>query len=249
MKCPRLTMVLLLCSSLMMIAAISLVVPSCTSQEEVDAARAAAVDQRLKADADAKQTAEISTALQAQLRAVVDGQLLLQRQMSDMDVNSAAYAQAVIQNTAATATALQLSKDIDTANGKHDTFSAQAADWDRKIAAADKALKEADDPNNPLVRTSNIAGSVWPWASLLTTTGLAGSLWKNLRLSKAKGILTDGLTGIVKSIDVLAGISPEVAAAIQQNAKQVSQVQGTVGKALVDQVQDGVKPDALKIAA
>lgn len=120
---------------------------------------------------------------------------------------------------------------------------AEAAALEARIAAADQTAAGGDSPENPGTTLGSLLGTVVPGIGVSLPI-LGGLAYKYLAKAKAAQQLAaantttnTALTNIVRSIDLLAEIAPEVAAAFTKHHKVIDATQGSIGKAYVDQAQ------------
>lgn len=128
-----------------------------------------------------------------------------------------------------------------------DEGSAEVKSLERRLAAAEKIIATLDGPNAGSTLGS-LAGTFIPGLGAAAPV-IGGLLWRGVTLNRAKqslaldaGKKSTALDKIVSSIDALAAVAPEVAAAIASHKPMLDKIQGPETKLVVDQVQEGLSP-------
>jgi small-conductance mechanosensitive channel len=215
----------------------------CSSPQEVAALRAQRVAEA-QSLTDKAAAADASAApLNAALSDLMARNAALTQQVQALQAGSAARLAAEASATAVARQLSEVQKSLDALKATSTAARERAQALTAQVAKSDSLVAEASSPTNAGTTIGTVASTFWPPAALFAPL-LGGLLWKNVKLGQAKGALTDkvsklaaGSTAIVRSIDVLSRVAPEVATAIKSHAKTLDLIQGPLGKALVDAAQ------------
>lgn len=229
-------------------------VPACETREATADLRDAAIAERdkidkSKTDLEAK-TADVdrsAAALRERIATLEAERDALSENLEDAtaDAALAAAREDVLRRIAESRTSLAATdKFLSDARSSIAAANAKSAELASEIAAADKALAETEDgKTNPGTTIGTILATFWPGFASAAPLVL-GAGWRSLRLSGVNkklrtslDVKTSAQDRIVASIEVLAKIAPEVAAAIDKHARVIDEIQGPAGKTAVDESQ------------
>lgn len=228
--------------------------PGCASEADVQTSRATTVQEREKLDQSIatleQQRAEASAAVVAQDAALHDTKVAVAK-MPDGPEKVAA--QVKVQEAIDQVAAIQAQIKVWTeAIDKGKATSQALSD---RILAGDAILATVNQPSPSVQLISTVAGGFNPFVGLMTAA--LGALGVNqVRLKRAKNAyeakadrLADGAGNIVRSIDVLAGIAPEVAAALQKHKNQIRLIQNGTGAKIIELVKGNAKVSTEAVVA
>lgn len=233
-------------------------VPACETREATADLRDAAIAERdkidkSKTDLEAK-TGEIdksAATLREKIAELESERDALAENLDDAKADAATSAaiaasrEDVLRRLAESRTSLAATdKFLSDARSSIAAANAKSAELASEIAAADKALAETEDgKTNPGTTIGTILATFWPGFASAAPLVL-GAGWRSLRLSGVNkklrtslDVKTSAQDRIVASIEVLAKIAPEVAAAIDKHARVIDEIQGPAGKTAVDESQ------------
>jgi hypothetical protein len=138
---------------------------------------------------------------------------------------------------------LEIESPLEEATKARDAAKADSSTLGSRITEADDALNASASEPNSGTAIGQVLGTIIPGAAVLAPF-LGGLAYRTARLMRANSALTgdlnqkaNSLDRIVASIDVLAGIAPEVATAIKANKATLDAVQGPAAKLAVDAAQ------------
>jgi hypothetical protein len=230
--------------------------PGCASEEDVQSSRAETVQEREKLNQSIatleQQRSEASAAVVAQDAALHDTKVAVAK-MPDGPEKVAAQVkvQEAIDQVASIQTQIKVwTEAIDKGKATSQALS-------DRIVAGDAILATVNQPSPSVQLISTVAGGFNPIVGMLTAV-IGGLGVNNLRLSRSKNAykgkatkLADGGANIVRSIDVLAGMAPEVALALSKYKDQLRLIQNGTGAKILDLVKGNAKvtPEAVVAAA
>lgn len=228
--------------------------PGCTTEDEVRATRAQAVQEKAQLDESSAALTTQRDAAQADVakqEAALHETAVAVAKLPDgpAKVQAEAEVQAAADSIAAT------KKQIAGVTATIVAAQATSQKLGERIAAGDALLATANQQSATVQLVSSIAGGFNPIAGLLTA--LVGGLGvKNLQLSRSRDAykgkanrLADGASNIVRSVDVLAGIAPDVAKAIQVNKEAMRLIQNGTGAKIVELVKGNAKVSSEAVVA
>lgn len=228
--------------------------PGCASETDVRAQREQTAQAKASVDqgvADLSKQQDAAKAQAAAQEAALQDSAIAAARIPDGPQKVAA--EAAVQAAADKVAALKA--QIASWQAAIDSGIAKSAELGARIAAGDAILATLNQPSPSVQLVSTIAGGFSPLVGMLTAA--IGALGVNqVRLKRAKNAyeakadrLADGAGNIVRSIDVLAGIAPEVAAALQKHKDQIRLIQNGTGAKIIELVKGNPKVSTEAVVA
>jgi hypothetical protein len=214
----------------------SLLAPSgCATRQEVAAARARAVEQQAEAVKTADAAERSAAAVTVAITQLADSRRALDATARQMAMESEERKRAEAKVAELDVRLTEADAELERLTQLREASTAKAEEIGKTIEKADSEMAAADDPAFGGNALAELIGAV---AGVAGVAGLG-------KLQAKHGELEQGTAAIVKSIDWLATVVPDVYKAFDDNAQTLDLLQGPVGKQIVDKVQGKVPASPL----